>query len=208
MQKLGRTQQAIYEYITNYIETNAISPTIREICAAVGLRSTSTVHTHLKALTDAGLICFEPDKRRTIKLIGKRAQAQDSALRFINELGTVAAGTPILAYDNIIGRYPLPASMLRGADESEAFLLRVKGESMINAGILDGDLIIVHTGLRIESGDIAVARIHGEDATVKRVYYMQDKIKLQPENPGMEPMIFDIGDVELLGRVIGLMRGM
>ena len=203
MQKAEKTRQAIYDYICEYIDTNSISPTVREICAAVGCRSTSTVHAHIKALNDAGLISAAPDKRRSITV-----QRTGGELQILPIVGTVAAGTPILAYDNIIGNRALPRSILHGAEKNEAFLLKVRGDSMINAGILSGDMIIVHTGIAVDSGDIAVARVHGEEATVKRLYYLKDKIRLQPENPAMEPMIFDAGDVEIVGRVIGLIRDM
>ena len=206
MQKLGKTQRAIYEFVRAYIDENSISPTLREICAAVGLKSISSAHTHLKSLADKGLINISQDKRRAITL--PRCENEYSGLRFVPVVGTVAAGSPILAFDNIVGRYALPESILHGAAEDEAFLLRVRGNSMINAGILSGDLIIVHTGLQVNDGDIAVARIGGEEATVKRIYYMRKKLRLQPENPDMEPMIYDIDEVELIGRVIGLMRGM
>ncbi len=206
MKKLGKSQQAVYDYIRQYIQENSIPPTVREICAAVGLKSTSTVHMHLKNLAQMGLIRQNPSMQRSITLCEPLAKPGSAVCRELPLVGAVAAGTPILAVENIQEMIPLPASLLHGAQADEAFMLRISGESMIGAGIQDGDLIVVHSGLKAENGDIVVARVGEDSVTVKRVFFEHDRIRLQPENPGMEPIYASYADVVIAGKVVSLLR--
>ena len=196
MNELTRQQQAVYDFVKSYIEEKSYPPTIREIGAAVGLSSTSTVHSHVKTLIDKGYLVSSPSTQRTIALAmpeNKQRHVMD-----VPCVGTVAAGTPILAFDDVTESLPLPTSLLHGAKKGEAFILEVKGESMIEAGI--------NSGLAAENGDIVVARVCGDTATVKRIFYENPKIRLQPENSGMEPLYADYDNVEVLGRVVALLR--
>ena len=206
MQKLGKTQKAVYEYICNYIEENIIPPTVREIGAAVGLKSTSTVHMHLQNLAAKGLIVLNPSKQRSITLPKGAVLAQNQNMG-IPLVGNVAAGQPILADENIQEYIGIPDSFLRGRSAGEVFALSVRGESMIEIGIHDGDTIIVDKGTQAVEGDIVAARVCGETATVKRLYFEREqKIRLQPENRNMEPILVDAADVAIDGKVIGLIR--
>lgn len=206
MKKLGRSQQAVYDYIRQYIQQNAIPPTVREICAAVGLKSTSTVHMHLKNLAQMGLIRQNPSMQRSITLCEPLEKPCGTPCRELPLVGAVAAGTPTLAVENIQEMIALPASLLHGAQADEAFMLRISGESMIGAGIEDGDLIVVHRGLKAENGDIVVARVGEDSATVKRIFFERDQIRLQPENPVMEPIYASYSDVVIAGKVVSLLR--
>ena len=203
MKKFGKTEQAVYEFVKDYIRKNSISPSIREIGEALSLNSTSTVHFHLKSLESKGLILLSKNKQRAIRLSENKPD-----YTLIPLVGTVAAGSPIFAFDDISEYYPLPHSLLRGVDHRDVFMLTVNGDSMINAGILDGDAVIVNKGISVNSGDIVVARIFDDSATVKRFYYdeSQKKIKLQPENDKLEPIIVDFDDVTIVGKVIGVFR--
>ncbi len=206
MRKSGKTQAAVYEFIKLFIEENAYPPTVREIGAAVGLKSTSTVHAHLNNLAEKGMIAWNRSKQRSITLT-ERKKAPARRLRSVPLVGSVAAGQPILAEDNIQDYCPLPASMLRGAGENEVFMLRVQGVSMIEAGINDGDLIVVHRGMAAGNGDIVVARVARETATVKRFFIEKDNmIRLQPENHEMQPIFVEAEEVEIIGKLIGLYR--
>lgn len=205
---LTAQQRAVYDFIRDYIREKSFPPTIREIGAALGLRSTSTVHSHVKALAKKGLISICPGAQRTISLTGQGDSGTTEGVRPLPHIGTVAAGQPIFAFDDasMFEAISLPASLVHGADAQEAFILDVKGESMTGAGINSGDMIVVHRGIKAENGDIAVARVAGDTATVKRVFYEKDKIRLQPENPSMEPIYADYGEVEIIGRVVCLIR--
>lgn len=206
MKKLGKSQQAVYNYIRKYIQENSIPPTVREICAAVGLKSTSTVHMHLKNLAELGLIRQSPSMQRSITLCEPLDKPAAPEFRSFPLVGSVAAGQPILAVENIQEMVSLPASLLHGAQADEAFMLRISGESMIGAGIQDGDFIVVHSGLKAENGDIVVARVNEDSATVKRIFFEADKIRLQPENPSMEPIYASYADVVVAGKVVSLFR--
>jgi len=204
MQQLTKQQQAVYDFIRSYIETNSIPPTVREIGAAVGLSSTSTVHTHIKALKEKGLLTNGGSAHRNISLANPTLKGMHNVPR----IGTVAAGQPILAFDDM-SMYEtmlLPSSLLHGAEQGEVFILDVKGDSMIEAGINNGDMIVVHRGIQADNGDIVVARVLGDTATVKRLYKEKDRIKLQPENSKMEPIYASYEDVEIIGKVISLIR--
>ena len=202
MGNLGKRQKERYEFIKLYFDKHSIPPTVREIAEAVSLKSTSTVHLHLKELQKRGLISMEPMKQRSITIM--RSEGSRGVLTPL--IGDVAAGQPILAYDNIQETFTLPSSLLHGANETEVFMLKVEGESMIDIGILNGDLIVVHNAIGSENGDIVVARVGGDTATVKRIYYEKAGVRLQPENSNMDPIYASYDDVEIVGKVIGLIR--
>lgn len=208
MKTLGKTAQAVYDYIVSYIEERSYPPTVREICAAVSLKSTSTVHMHLKTLESKGYIRMDPSKQRTISVV--RPPERESGIMQVPLIDAVAAGNPILSFDDIQEYVPVPLSMLHGAEEGEVFMLTVDGNSMIEVGIHDGDQIIVHRGMAVENSNIAVARIgklDGDRATVKRIFYeVNNNVRLQPENTSMEPILVNGKDLRIIGRVIGLMR--
>lgn len=208
MPKLGKTQKAVYEFICIYIEENFIPPTVREIGAAVGLKSTSTVHMHLQNLAAKGLIILTPSKQRSITLPKSVAPASAMSPGMnIPLVGSVAAGQPILAEENIQDYLSVPESFLRGRRPGEVFALNVQGESMIEIGIRDGDTLIVDKETEVFEGDIIIARVSGETATVKRLYFEKgEKIRLQPENQSMEPIIVDASDVAIDGKVVVLIR--
>ena len=207
MTKLGKTQKAVYEFICIYIEENFIPPTVREIGAAVGLKSTSTVHMHLQNLAAKGLIILTPSKQRSITLPKSAAPVSAMSGMSIPLVGSVAAGQPILAEENIQDYFSVPESFLRGRRPGEVFALNVQGESMIEIGIRDGDTLIVDKETEVFEGDIIIARVSGETATVKRLYFeKEEKIRLQPENQSMEPIIVDASDVAIDGKVVGLIR--
>lgn len=193
MKPLGKSQQKIYDYIKE-CSIDGHVPSVRELCQATGLKSTSTVHLHLQKLEERGLIEREPGLNRCIKIKGTEHSAQ------VPVLGRVTAGLPIQAIENIEGYVPVSESIRRGR---ELFALRVMGESMINAGIFDGDIIIVNRTPVAENGAIVVAMIDDE-ATVKRFYKENGHFRLQPENDAFEPIIAD--EVVLLGTVVTLIR--
>lgn len=205
MKKLGKSQQAVYDFIVDSIQNRSLPPTVREICAAVGLSSTATVQTHLKALEAKGYIHINHGKQRSITL-SEAPTSSVSTIRTVPLVGRVAAGLPILAEENIEEELCLPDHMLRGAQRGEVFCLTVEGESMRDIGILNGDKILVHRGMNIVNGDIVVALVNGESATVKRFYLERDKVRLQPENEHMQPIFVDFENIELIGKVIGLTR--
>ena len=190
---LSATAQLIYEYIRDCILNHNFSPTVREICERVGIKSTSTVHYYLKELVDEGYIVKDDLKKRTIKLPGSSTFA-------VPLLGTVTAGIPITAIEEIEEYLPVPN--LSGNPE-DYFALHVRGESMINAGILDGDIVVVRKTPVCRNGDIVVALIDDE-ATVKRFYREKDHFRLMPENPDFEPIIVE--EMTILGKVAALIR--
>lgn len=183
----------IYEYIRRCIQERGFSPTVREICEEVGIKSTSTVHHYLAELEDEGLILKDPLKKRTIKLPGAASMS-------IPLLGTVTAGIPITAVEEI--EEYIPVTNLRGSSR-DYFALRVWGESMINAGILDGDIVIVRKTPTCRDGDIVVALIE-DSATVKRFFKEKGYFRLQPENDAFEPIL--VREVTILGKVAALIR--
>lgn len=205
MEELSERQQEIMDYILSEVQRKGYPPSVREIGEAVGLSSSSTVHAHLEKLEELGYIRRDPTKPRAIEvLIGSGADWEQTkmAKNLINVpiVGTVTAGAPILAAQNIQDYFPLPHDFTRRED---VFMLRVKGDSMINAGIYDGDLVIVNQEPNASNGDIVVALLDDE-ATVKRFYKERDQIRLQPENDSYAP-IFSAA-VQIVGRVIGLVR--
>jgi repressor LexA len=204
---LTARQQEIWQFLVTYVDGHGYPPTVREIGEEVGLASPSTVHAHLANLERVGLIRRDPTKPRAIELTGHRRvvePAAEAAPR-LPLLGRVAAGGPLLAEENIEDYLAVPEPLTAGGDE---FLLRVKGESMIDAGILDGDYVVVQKQQTARDGDIVVA-LAGEDeaadeATVKRFFRENGRIRLQPENEALEPLYPT--HVQILGKVIGVFR--
>ena len=200
--KISAKQQEILEYIKETILKKGYPPSVREICEAVHLKSTSSVHSHLETLEENGYIRRDPTKPRTIEILDDNFNLTRREMVNIPVLGTVAAGQPILAQENIENYFPIPAELL---PNQKTFMLRVKGDSMINAGIFNGDQIIVAQQETAENGEIVVALLD-DSATVKRFYKENGHFRLQPENDAMEPILTD--SVQILGKVIGLMRMM
>ncbi|MCE5202972.1 MAG: transcriptional repressor LexA [Coriobacteriales bacterium] len=200
--ELTRRQRQILDFIRSEIHRRGFPPSVREIGEAVGLSSSSTVHSHLAALESKGLIRRDPSKPRALEVLDYRdtERAVDyGAVQAVPVVGSVAAGAPILAAENIEQTLPLPAEFAGDA----TFILRVRGESMIDAGILDGDFVVVRQQPTADDGDIVVAMIDDE-ATVKRFFRESGRIRLQPENPSMDPIY--ARDVTVLGKVIALFR--
>jgi repressor LexA len=200
---LTKRQQEIFDFIKKYSRKYGYPPTVRDIGKAVGLASSSTVHAHLANLERIGLLRRDPSKPRAIELLDKAADQVLSLVRpGLPLVGHVAAGQPVLAEENIEDYVQTPA--FAGGDDG-AYVLRVKGESMKNAGILEGDLVVVKPQETANDGEIVVALL-GEEATVKRFYREADHIRLQPENEAMEPI--RSREVRVLGKVVGLMRNL
>ena len=201
MELTGR-QQEIWQFLVDYVDRLGYPPTVREIGEAVGLASPSTVHAHLANLERAGLLRRDPTKPRALELIGREHPASTATLPKLPLLGQIAAGGPLLAEQNVEDELAVPET-LRGD-----FLLRVKGESMIGAGILDGDIVVVRRAQDARNGEIVVA-LAGDDesadeATVKTFYREQGRVRLQPENSALEPIYAN--HVQILGRVVGVFR--
>lgn len=205
MEPLTPRQQAIFQFIRDEVSKRGYPPSVREIGEAVGLRSSSTVHAHLAKLEDKGYIRRDPTKPRAIEIVapGIPSPLQPAEMTAVPVLGRVAAGAPVLAEENIEDYINVPADFIKqGASQ---FCLRVKGDSMIDAGILDGDMVLVRQQNYAENGEIIVAML-GEEATVKRFYRLRDKVKLQAENPRYEPIYSR--EVVILGKVIAVFRFM
>lgn len=198
--KLTPRQREILEYIRAQIRERGYPPSVREIGQAIGLSSSSTVHGHLARLEEKGYLRRDPDKPRAIEVTDQRQLRQQ---RFIHVplIGRVTAGLPILAVENIEDTYPLPHDLV-GA--SEAFMLRIEGDSMVGAGIHDGDLVVVRPQETARNGEIVVAMVGDEEATVKRFFREGNHVRLQPENPARAPIV--TRDVRILGKVVGLYR--
>jgi repressor LexA len=192
-------QLEIYEFMKSYILLKGYPPSVREICEAVGLRSTSTVHGHLERLEKKGLIRRDPTKPRAIELIKDRVTKKE--MIDIPVVGKVTAGLPILAVENIEDTFSIPLNYVKS--NKELFMLNVSGESMIEAGILDGDLAMIEKVSTADNGEIVVALIDNE-ATLKRFYKEIDHIRLQPENSSMQPII--VKDCQIIGKLVGLYR--
>ena len=199
---LNQKQIEILLYIKQEIQRQGYPPAVREICKGVSLKSTSTVHGHLEKLEMKGYIRKDPTKPRAIEILDKNDDFLLIKKRTVDIpiVGKITAGVPILAVENIEDTYPVPLEMVEGHD---VFMLTVQGESMIDAGILDGDLVLIKEQQSAMNGDIVVALL-GEDATLKRFFKEKDRIRLQPENQFMEPIYSK--DVSVLGKVIGLYR--
>lgn len=198
--KITEKQREILEFMKEQILAKGYPPSVREICSAVNLKSTSSVHSHLETLEKNGYIRRDPTKPRAIEIVDDTFNLTRRELVNVPMLGRVAAGQPLLADDNIHGYFPLPPEFV---NNSQTFMLTVQGESMINAGIFDGDLILVEQTPVAHNGEIVVALID-DSATVKTFYKEKDYIRLQPENDSMDPII--VQDCLIMGRVIGLYR--
>ena len=201
MKKIRDAKEKIYQFILDTQERNGYPPTVREICEGVGLASPASVHRYLRALADDGLIVNDPNKKRAYAVLARK----DNRTLSVPLLGKVAAGIPILAHENREDEFQIPSLLLHSV-RSDAFMLRVDGESMKNAGICDGDIIIVEQSNPPQDGDIVVARVNGEDVTVKRFFQKGKEIELRPENESFSPLFFSSDCVEILGCVTGLMR--
>ncbi|KGP76595.1 LexA family transcriptional regulator [Desulfosporosinus sp. Tol-M] len=200
---LSLRQTKILEFIKQEIRKKGYPPAVREIGEAVGLLSSSTVHGHLQTLEDKGYIRRDPTKPRAIEILDSSSDVlEGKKVVHIPVVGRVAAGQPILAVENIEGTFPLPADLVR---QDNVFMLKVQGESMIDAGIFDGDFIVVRQQNVARNGEIVVALIEDE-ATVKRFFKERTLIRLQPENSSMEPIYSQ--DVSILGKVIGVFRNL
>lgn len=198
---LTARQKQILAYIKDMLRTKGYPPSVREIGTAVGLRSSSTVHSHLTKLEEIGFLRRDPTKPRALEVLGEASWRQENFVP-VPLVGRVTAGQPILAIENIEETFPLPTSLI-GNDE-DVFMLTVQGDSMINAGILDGDYVIVRKQSSANNNDIVVALINDEDATVKRFFKEKDRIRLQPENDSIPPIYSR--NVSILGKVIGVFR--
>ena len=201
--KISTKQREILEYIKQEILNKGYSPAVREICEAVDLKSTSSVHSHLESLEKNGYIRRDPAKPRAIEIVDDAFNVTRREVASIPLVGQVAAGVPILAAQNIESYFPLPADYM---PQNPAFMLRVKGTSMINAGINNGDLLLVEEQKTARNGDIVVAMID-DSATVKRFYKEKGYIRLQPENDSMDPIIVK-DHLQIIGKVFGVLRFM
>jgi len=207
MSELTPRQRQVLEFIDAEVRKRGYPPSVREIGEAVGLSSTSTVHAHLAALHDKGYLKRDPTKPRAIEIhyeAGSGAQVERRPTRHVPVVGDVAAGTGVLANENIEETYPLPEDFTgRGG---QLFMLRVRGDSMVNAGILDGDYIVIRQQPSADPGEIVAAGIPGEEATVKTYLRRRGKVVLRPENDNMDEMAFDPDDVQIYGRVVTVLR--
>jgi repressor LexA len=206
---LSERQQQVLDYIKKTVAERGYPPSVREIGEALGLSSPSTVHSHLSGLVAAGALRRDPSKPRAIVVVGEArgdvaetAASRPGRVRDVPVLGRIAAGTPILAAEQVDEVIPLPVDLV-GSDP--VFLLEVKGDSMIDAGILDGDLVAVRSQKDARDGEIVAALIDGEEATVKRLRRRNGKVILEAENPAYEPLVYSDG-VELVGKVVSVLR--
>ncbi len=213
MQKrITEKHQKILDFVNAQVAEKGYPPSVREICRAVGFKSTSTVHGYLEKLEEYGLIQKDPTKPRAIKVVHRPSPVKDHQGRphYLRKqtvevpiVGKVTAGQPILAVENIEDTFPLPAEFVNG---NNVFMLKVKGDSMMEAGILDGDYIFVNQQSTAQNGDIIVALV-GDEATVKTFHKEKDHVRLQPENRFYEPIIVrDVDSLSILGKVIGVFR--
>ena len=198
--RISDKQKEILEYMKQEILNKGYPPTVRDICEAVKLKSTSSVHSHLETLEKNGYIRRDPTKPRAIEIIDDNFNLTRREVANVPMVGRVAAGEPILAVENVESYFPIPTEYMPNA---EAFMLKVKGESMINAGIFDGDNVLVEKCNTARNGDMVVALVD-DSATVKTFYKEANHIRLQPENDTMDPIIVD--DCEILGKVFGVFR--
>ncbi len=206
--KISKKQQMILDYLKDEVSKKGYPPSVREICSAVGLKSTSTVHAHLTRLEELGFIRRDPTKPRAIEIFDMDHAPVSNVVnmardtQFVPIIGEITAGQPILAVESFDETFPMPSEYV---DDGTYFMLKIKGESMIEAGILDRDLVLVKQQNEANNGDIVVAMID-DSATVKTFYKEKNQIRLQPENSGMSPIYLD--DVRILGKVKGVFRKM
>jgi repressor LexA len=204
--ELTQRQHDIIDFIERTVNERGYPPSVREIGTAVGLTSPSTVHSHLATLQRLGYLKRDPTKPRAIEVRydpNSGAAVEKRPVRHVPLVGDVAAGTDVLAQENVEELLPLPVDF---CGEGDLFMLRVRGESMINAGILDGDYVVAHAQTVADKGDIVVAGIPGEEATVKTYSRKGNKVVLVPANDALEPMSFDESDVSVFGRVVSVLR--
>lgn len=204
MSKVSQRQEAILNFIKEEVRLKGYPPSVREIGLAVGLASSSTVHGHLERLEKKGLIRRDPTKPRAIEILDPEQEQVDefhSSISRVPIIGKVTAGAPILATENIEEYFPLPSHIV---GDQNVFMLNIVGDSMIDAGIHDGDYVVVRQQQNANNGDIVVAMTEEEEATVKRFYKEKDHFRLQPENQALEPIL--LKEVSILGKVIGLFR--
>ena len=199
MREAVEKQSEIYEFLKVFTENKGYPPSVREICEAVNLRSTSTVHGHLKKLESKGLIKRDPTKPRALEIVGINSNRKE--MLNVPIVGKITAGEPILATENIEDTFPIPIDYIK--HNNEVFMLKVTGNSMINAGINDGDYAIIEKRQTAINGEIVVALIENE-ATIKAFYKEKNHIRLQPENNALDPIIVD--DCLILGKLVGLFR--
>ncbi len=198
--KITKKQEEILQYIKDEILQRGFPPAVREICQAVHLKSTSSVHSHLESLEKNGYIRRDPTKPRAIEILDDSFQMLRREMVNVPVVGTVAAGQPIFAEQNIENYFPIPSEYM---PNQPSFILKVKGDSMINAGILDGDRVVVQQQSTAENGDMVVALVE-DSATVKTFYKEDGYYRLQPENDAMEPIL--VKEVQILGKVFAVMR--
>ena len=204
MAKVAKNKQmAVLNYIHKQVEDHGYPPTVREICSAVGLSSTSTVHGHISRLIEQGFLQKDPSKPRALEITSKGLDilGVKPIQKEIPMLGVVTAGQPILAVENATEFFPIPPSI---QDNNDLFMLTIRGTSMIKAGIFNGDQVIVRKQSTAKNGDIAIAMNDDHEATCKRFYKEKTRFRLQPENDTMEPIFLD--NVKILGKVVGLFR--
>ncbi|MDQ0350713.1 repressor LexA [Alkalibacillus filiformis] len=203
MTKLSKRQKEIYEFIADEVKAKGYPPSVREIAEAVGLASSSTVHGHLSRLEEKGYIRRDPTKPRAIEITHEDQQTvHERSAMYAPLVGKVTAGEPITAIENVEEYIPIPNTY--SAVEEDVFVLSIQGDSMIEAGILDGDLVIVRKQASASNGDIVVAMTEEDEATVKRFFKDSNQYRLVPENSSMEPIV--LNHVTILGKVIGLYR--
>ena len=200
MGKVSERRRRILQFIKDEVDEKGYPPSVREIGEAVGLKSSSTVHGHLLKLEEMGYIRRDPSKPRAIEVLDDISVPKLRAID-VPVVGRVTAGAPILAVENIEEYFPIPKNFVNHED---VFILRIKGDSMIEAGIFDGDYVLVSQQETADNGEIVVALLDGEEATVKRFFHEGDRVRLQPESPAMEPIYSN--DVAVLGKVIGVFR--
>jgi repressor LexA len=206
MTDLTPRQRQVLEFIDGEVRSRGYPPSVREIGEAVGLSSSSTVHAHLAALQDKGFLRRDPTKPRAIELhyeSGSGAAIERRPVRHVPLVGDVAAGTGVLAAENVEETVPMPEDF---TGNGQLFMLRVRGDSMLEAGILDGDYVVVRQQPNAEPGEIVIAGIPGEEATVKTFLRRRGKVVLRPENPSMDEMVFEPDQVEIYGKVVSLLR--
>lgn len=210
MKNMSDKQKKVLDFIEAQINSNGYPPSVREICGAMNFKSSSTAHNYLKLLEERGMITKAATKNRAIRLTNSNVgnvrypdSGYSEGIVNVPVVGRVAAGQPVLAQENITDTFPVSSDKVSG---STVFMLKIKGDSMIDAGILDKDLILVRQQSTAENGDIVVALI-GDESTVKRFYKEKDRIRLQPANPDYDAIIID-KDVSILGKVIGLYRNL
>jgi repressor LexA len=204
--RLTDRQRQVLEFIDTEVRRRGYPPSVREIGEAVGLSSPSTVHAHLAALQDKGYIHRDPTKPRALEITyepSSGATVDRRPVRHVPLVGDVAAGTGVLAAENIEETLPVPEDL---TGDGDLFMLRVRGDSMIEVGIFDGDYVVVRSQPTAENGEIVVAGIPGEEATVKTFLRRRNKLVLRPENPTMDEMVFDPNDVTVYGRVVTVLR--